>query len=95
MSLALAPSDRPYLPRGVRLHEDRVRGGSVLLAPEKAVALDEIGVAILSRVTGEARFAEIVGDLASTYAAPVDQIEEDVQRFLSGLRGRMYLMVRP
>ncbi len=95
MSLALAPSDRPYLPRGVRLHEDRVRGGSVLLAPEKAVALDEIGVAILSRVNGEARFAEIVGDLASTYAAPVDQIEEDVQRFLSGLRGRMYLMVRP
>lgn len=95
MNLTLAPSDRPYLPRGVRLHDDRVRGGKVLLAPEKAVALDEIGIAILSRVTGEARFAEIVGDLAATYSAPVDQIEKDVQRFLMGLRGRMYLMVRP
>ena len=95
MNLALAPSDVPYLPRGVRVQTDRVRGGQVLLAPEKAVALDEIGAAILSQVTGEISFAEIVRDLATTYAAPADQIEADVQRFLTGLRGRMYLMVRP
>ena len=94
MSLAFAPHDRPYLPRGVRLHEDRVRGHMVLLAPEKAIELDEIGVAILTRVTGEATFAQIVADLASTYHAPAEQIETDVQRFLTSLRARLYVMVQ-
>ena len=94
MSLALAPKDRPYLPRGVRLHDDRVRGSTVLLAPEKAVELDQIGIAILTRVNGEATFDEIIQDLAQTYHAPAQQIEEDVQRFLVGLRARLYLMVQ-
>ncbi|HKK84079.1 MAG TPA: pyrroloquinoline quinone biosynthesis peptide chaperone PqqD [Roseovarius sp.] len=94
MSLALAPEERPYLPRGVRLHDDTIRGSMVLLAPEKAVELDQIGVAILSRVNGDASFAEIIADLAQTYNAPAEQIEEDVQRFLTGLRARLYLMVQ-
>ena len=94
MSLALAPEERPYLPRGVRLHDDTIRGSMVLLAPEKAVELDQIGVAILTRVNGEATFAEIIQDLAQTYNAPADQIEQDVQRFLVGLRARLYLMVQ-
>ncbi|MDJ0859690.1 MAG: pyrroloquinoline quinone biosynthesis peptide chaperone PqqD [Dinoroseobacter sp.] len=93
MNLAIAPNDRPYLPRGVRLHKDKVRGGTVLLAPEKAVALDTIGEAILTRVTGDASFAEIVADLAATYKAPAEQIEGDVQAFLQGLRARVFLMV--
>ncbi|WP_372886023.1 pyrroloquinoline quinone biosynthesis peptide chaperone PqqD [Shimia sp.] len=93
MSLALAPDDRPYLPRGVRVVEDRVRGGRVLLGPEKAVALDAIGEAILSRVDGETPFAGIIADLAATYAAPEARIAEDVQRFLAGLRARMFVMV--
>ena len=94
MNLALAPDDRPYLPRGVRLHDDTLRGSTVLLAPEKAVELDQIGVAILSRVNGEDTFARIIADLAQTYNAPADQIEQDVQRFLTGLRARLYLMVQ-
>ena len=95
MSLALAADDRPYLPRGVRVIEDKVRGGKVLLAPEKAIALDAIGDAILQRVTGAASFAEIVASLAETYNAPVEQISTDVQRFMIGLRARMYLRVHP
>jgi len=94
VSLSFAPQDRPYLPRGVRLHEDHVRAQMVLLAPEKAIELDEIGVAILTRVTGQATFAQIIQDLASTYNAPVDQIEDDVQRFLVQLRARLYIMVQ-
>ncbi len=94
MTLALAPGDRPYLPRGVRMRADRVRGGQVLLAPEKAVALDPIGEAILSRIDGQASFAEIVDDLATAYSAPRAQIECDVQTFLQGLRARVFLMVR-
>lgn len=94
MTLALAPDDRPYLPRGVRLHDDTIRGSTVLLAPEKAMELDQIGLAILRRVDGEQTFAGIIAELAETYNAPADQIEQDVQRFLSGLRARLYLMVQ-
>ena len=46
------PAAIPALPRGVRLHHDRVRGGWVLLAPERAVTLDTIAHAILSEVDG-------------------------------------------
>ena len=95
MTLALAPSDRPYLPRGVRMIADNVRGGTVLLCPEKAIALDAIGEAILSRVDGSASFKEIVAGLAAAYDAPAEQIAGDVQRFLAGLRARMYLSVHP
>jgi pyrroloquinoline quinone biosynthesis protein D len=94
VSLSLAPEDRPYLPRGVRLHDDRLRGQMMLLAPEKAIALDEIGLAILTRVTGEASFAQIIADLARSYDAPEAQIEGDVQQFLSDLRARMFVMVQ-
>jgi pyrroloquinoline quinone biosynthesis protein D len=95
MKLALAPTDRPCLPRGVRMITDKVRGGKVLLCPEKAIALDAIGVAILSRVDGSASFEEIVAGLAAAYDAPAEQIAGDVQRFLAGLRSRLYLAVRP
>lgn len=95
MSLAIAPDDRPYLPRGVRLARDKVRDQTVLLAPEKAVALDMIGEAILSRVNGVDTFDQIVTDLANTYQAPRDQIATDVQAFLQGLRARVFLQVNP
>lgn len=93
ISLAFAKADCPVLPRGVRMQEDRVRGGMVLLAPEKAVALDPIGTAILSRVDGSSCFGDIISDLAKTYNAPEDQIEKDVQAFLVGLRTRMFVSV--
>jgi coenzyme PQQ biosynthesis protein PqqD len=95
MTLRIAPHERPYLPRGVRLARDRVRDQTVLLAPEKAVALDIIGEAILSRVTGEASLDEIINDLVATFQAPRDQIAEDVQRFLQALRSRVFLGVHP
>ncbi len=93
MTLTLLAGDRPFLPRGVRIIDDRVRGGKVLLAPEKAVALDAIGEAILSRVDGETRFDALIADLAATYDAPAEQITGDVQTFLVGLRARMFLAV--
>ncbi|EDM71324.1 pyrroloquinoline quinone biosynthesis protein PqqE [Roseobacter sp. AzwK-3b] len=94
MTLAFGRHDIPYLPRGVRIHHDRVRGQNVLLAPEKAIELDEIGLAILSRVDGDATFDQIIASLAAAYDAPAERIEEDVQQFLTGLRARVYVMVR-
>ncbi|THD71731.1 pyrroloquinoline quinone biosynthesis peptide chaperone PqqD [Thalassobius vesicularis] len=95
MSLHIAPHERPYLPRGVRLMRDKLRDQTVLLAPEKAVALDMVGEAILTRVNGVNSLDEIVTDLAQTYNAPRDQIAGDVQRFLQGLRARIFLRVHP
>ena len=78
----------PYLPRGVRLHDDRVRGMRVLLAPERAMRLDPVGDAILSELDGKRSLAEVVLTLCQRYAAPAEQIEGDVQEFIRGLVDR-------
>lgn len=68
----------PILPRGVRLHFDRVRDKWVLLAPERAVTLDAVGHAILSEVDGTRSFGEITKTLADRYSAPLEQIVGDI-----------------
>ncbi|MFN6952195.1 MAG: pyrroloquinoline quinone biosynthesis peptide chaperone PqqD [Albidovulum sp.] len=85
----------PALPRGVRVHFDRVRGIWVLLAPERTVTLDPIGQAILAEVDGRRNFGEITAALATKYAAPLDQIATDCASFLDALRERLFLEVRP
>jgi len=85
--------DVPALPRGVRLHYDRVREAWVLLAPERAVTLDAVGHAILSEVDGQRSFGEITQMLADKYDAPSAQIAEDSAGFLSALRDRRFLDV--
>ena len=76
---------RPVLLRGVRTHWDAVRSTWFLLAPERAVALDEIGAAILAETDGETPFGEIVERLAAKYDAPPEQIATDARRFLTAL----------
>jgi pyrroloquinoline quinone biosynthesis protein D len=85
----------PALPRGVRLHFDKVRDTWVLLAPERAVTLDNIGHAILTAVDGTRNFNEITHLLAETYGAPQAQIAEDSAGFLDALRDRRFLDVSP
>ena len=75
----------PRLPRGVRLHHCAVRGAPVLLGPERAVMLDPIAEAILSRVDGAASEAAIVSDLAAAFGAPEAQVGPDVSAFLADL----------
>ncbi|ETX13004.1 coenzyme PQQ biosynthesis protein D [Roseivivax halodurans JCM 10272] len=84
----------PYLPRGVRLHHDRVREAWVLLAPERAIMLDAVGHAILSEIDGERSFSEITEALAVTYNAPAEDIAKDSAGFLGALRERRFLEVR-
>lgn len=74
------------LPRGVRLHQDKVRGIPVLLGPERALMLDGIGWAILSELEEALRFSVLVERLASRYDAPREQIESDVRAFLDDLQ---------
>ncbi|MFC6589006.1 pyrroloquinoline quinone biosynthesis peptide chaperone PqqD [Sulfitobacter pacificus] len=78
----------PVIPRGVRLHEDKLRGQWVLLAPERTIILDPIGLAILQEVDGRCSFQTLVERLAAKYDAPVDQISGDVAGFLTGLADR-------
>lgn len=84
----IGAADRPVLPRGVRLHWDRVRATWTLLAPERAVRLDDIGHAILSEIDGTRSLAEIAGNLAARFGAPLDEVAGDVREFLGGLAER-------
>lgn len=83
----------PSLPRGVRLHFDKVRDTWVLLAPERAVTLDGIGHAILDAVDGTRSFGEITQLLATSFGAPIDQVTTDSAGFLKALRDRRFLDV--
>lgn len=89
----MEPAAVPALPRGVRLHFDKVRDTWVLLAPERAVTLDMVGHAILSEVDGQRSFGEITACLAKKYNAPVKQIVDDSSDFLGALRNRRFLDV--
>ncbi|KJZ18214.1 pyrroloquinoline quinone biosynthesis peptide chaperone PqqD [Loktanella sp. S4079] len=93
MTGGLCSTDIPVIPRGVRIHWDRVREKWVLLAPERAVALDPIGHAILSEVDGQCSFGSITSQLAEKYGAPRDQIAADAGEFLRGLMNRRFLEV--
>lgn len=79
------------LARGVKIRKDTVRERTVLLAPERTVALDETGIAILSRLDGETSLDAVANDLAETYKAPRDVILTDAASFLQGLADRRFL----
>lgn len=81
----------PRLPRGVRLREDRVRRRTVLLAPERTVALDPIGCAILGKVDGLRSLEAIIDELAAAYNAPRERIAQDVTAFLQDLANRRFV----
>lgn len=74
----------PALPRGVRLKHDEARSQWVMLAPERMFVLDDIALAILQRVDGQAAVSAIVDDLAEIFQAPRGQILGDVIEMLQG-----------
>jgi pyrroloquinoline quinone biosynthesis protein D len=88
---AISTDARPKLPRGVRLVHNEAQGGWVLLAPERVFKADAIAVEIVKRCTGAATFAEIVDDLATTYAAPRERIAADVGALLRGLADKQLM----
>ena len=89
----MTPADRPFLPRGVRLHQDRVRAVPVLLGPETALMLDPVGQAVLAEVDGRRDIAAISEALAERYAAPVEMIQSDVIEFLDDMAARRLVEV--
>lgn len=92
----IMPDDVPSLPRGVRMHFDRVRQAHVLLAPERAFNLDQQAVTVLGLVDGQRRVSDIAEALSAIYAADRSLIEADVLSMLSDLAGKRVLVtVRP
>lgn len=81
----------PRLPRGVRLHFDRVRDCWMLLAPERAIVLDTVGHAVLAEVDGDRSLGQITAALAAKYDAPEAEIEADSAGFLRALCDRRFL----
>lgn len=94
MTALISPDQIPYLPRGVRLADDRLRGIRILHAPERALQLDAIGDAILSELDGTRSLAQIAAALAAKYAAPVEQITADMTDFLTSLIERRMVFVK-
>ena len=82
---------RPRRPRGVRLVHSEAQGGWVLLAPERIFKADAIAAEIIKRCTGEVTFAELVDELAKSYAAPRERILADVGTLLRGLADKRLL----
>ena len=88
MSVELDPAARPRLARGVRLREDRTRGGFVLLAPERVLTANATAVEILKRCDGERTLSAIVDDLAQAFAADRVRVAADVRALLADLAGK-------
>lgn len=81
------------LARGVRLRADPVRGQTILLAPERAIALDEIAVRIAEALDGRRTLAEIAADFALAFGAPEAEVAADVIGFVTELSNRRMLEI--
>jgi pyrroloquinoline quinone biosynthesis protein D len=82
------------LARGVRLREDPVRGQTVLLAPERALALDNIAVMIVKSLDGERSLDAIAEEFAAKFEAPKEQIIGDVIAFVDEFSKRRMLELK-
>jgi len=81
----MSDASRPRLPRGVRLHEDKLRDRWVLLAPERVVKVNPIAVEILRLCDGSRSLTEIVSDLAARFNADAERVGADVRTLLASL----------
>ncbi|UIJ72805.1 pyrroloquinoline quinone biosynthesis peptide chaperone PqqD [Aurantimonas sp. HBX-1] len=78
----------PKLPHGVRLREDKIRGGFILVGPERIFNADGVAREILQRVDGRASIGDIVRQLGEVFAADEATIRPDVESFLLDLRDK-------
>jgi pyrroloquinoline quinone biosynthesis protein D len=86
--MALAPDAKPRLARGVRLQEDKARGGHVLLAPERVLQANGAAVAVLGLCDGERTLTEIIDDLARRFAVERPRIASEVEALLRDLAAK-------
>ena len=85
---ALADGARPRLARGVRLQEDKARGGFVLLAPERVLHANGTAVEVLRLCDGERTVAALDDELAARFAADRERIAAEVAALLTDLAAK-------
>jgi pyrroloquinoline quinone biosynthesis protein D len=81
----IAPSSRPRLARGVRLREDRVRGGWNVLAPERVLRPNPVAVEVLKLCDGARSFDDIVSELGARFQVERERIVTDASALLVDL----------
>jgi coenzyme PQQ biosynthesis protein PqqD len=85
---SLIPS-RPALAPKARLREDRASGGTMLLYPERGLALNPTAASILKLCDGERTVDGIVEQLQREYAErPAPELRQDVLDFLGEMARR-------
>ncbi|MGI9520568.1 MAG: pyrroloquinoline quinone biosynthesis peptide chaperone PqqD [Hyphomicrobiaceae bacterium] len=76
---------RPALKRFVRLHEDKGRGRTVLLAPEQVLTPNAVALEVLKLCDGVRNVDEIAATLSERYDADQEQIVKDILPVLQDL----------
>jgi pyrroloquinoline quinone biosynthesis protein D len=89
--MSVEEASRPVLPRHAKLKFDESRKVWVILAPERVLAPDEIAVEILQLCDGVRSVADMIDLLAAKYAAPRDDIGNDVIAMLQDLADKGFL----
>ena len=78
-------TSRPALKRFVRLHEDKGRGRTVLLAPEQVLTPNPVALEVLKLCDGERSVEDIANELSERYDADRSEIANDILPVLQGL----------
>jgi coenzyme PQQ biosynthesis protein PqqD len=92
MSSRIDLAGRPKLAPKARLREDRVTGGTLLLYPEKGLALNPTAAEIVRLCTGELTVAQIIESLVARYGSEKrEALAAEVQAFLQSLADRNLL----
>lgn len=92
--VTIKSTDVITLARGVRLRVDEVRGQTVLLAPERAMALDDIAILIVNSLDGVRSLDAICDAFALEFNAPREQVGNDVLAFIQELANRRMIEVQ-
>jgi coenzyme PQQ biosynthesis protein PqqD len=83
---------RPRLAPKARVRHDRLTGKSLLLYPERGLALNDTAAEIVALCTGEATVAEIIEQLVAKYGADRrEALGAEVNAFLQSLADRNLL----
>jgi coenzyme PQQ biosynthesis protein PqqD len=89
-------AQRPRLAPKARLHFDRHSSQHLILYPEKGLALNATGAAVVKLCTGDQTITEIVDALSREWSdAPRARIEQEVLALLEQLERRGLLQSAP
>lgn len=86
----IALDARPRLAPKARLRVDRISGRTLLVYPERGLALNDTGAEILGLCTGELRVSEIIDALAARHGRHAE-LAREVRDFLQKLADRNLL----